>query len=59
VPQDSVLGPLMLIIYINDIGSAIKECQYYLFADDIQDEVPDNDWKAKQRQKWIYESENS
>jgi hypothetical protein len=34
VPQGSVLGPLMFIIYMNDIGSAIKECQYYLFADD-------------------------
>jgi hypothetical protein len=30
-----VLGHLMFIIIINmnDIGSAIKECQYYLFAD--------------------------
>jgi retron-type reverse transcriptase len=34
VPQGSVLGPLMFIIYMNNIGSAIKECQYYLFADD-------------------------
>jgi hypothetical protein len=34
VPQGSVLGPLMFIIYMNDIGSAIKECEYYLFADD-------------------------
>jgi retron-type reverse transcriptase len=32
VPQGSVLGPLICIIYMNDIGSAIKECQYYLFA---------------------------
>jgi hypothetical protein len=34
VPEGSVLGPLMFIIFMNDIGSAIKECQYYLFADD-------------------------
>jgi hypothetical protein len=24
----------MFIIYMNDIGSAIKGCEYYLFADD-------------------------
>jgi hypothetical protein len=34
VPRCSVLGPLMFIIYMNDIGSAIKECENYLFADD-------------------------
>jgi hypothetical protein len=34
VPQGSRLGPLMFIISMNDIGSAIKEWQYYLFADD-------------------------
>jgi hypothetical protein len=34
VPQGSVLGPLMFIIYMNDIGSTIKEFEYYLFADD-------------------------
>jgi hypothetical protein len=34
VPQGSVLGPLMFIIYMNKIASAIKECEYYLFADD-------------------------
>jgi uncharacterized protein YunC (DUF1805 family) len=34
VPQSSVLRPLMFILYITDIGSAIEECQFYLFADD-------------------------
>jgi retron-type reverse transcriptase len=34
VPQGSVLGPLMFILYINDVGSAIEECQFYRFADD-------------------------
>jgi ribonucleases P/MRP protein subunit RPP40 len=33
VPQGSLLGPLMFIIYMNDIGSTIKKCKYYMFAD--------------------------
>jgi hypothetical protein len=34
VSQGIVFGPLMFVIYMNDIGSTIKECEYYLFADD-------------------------
>ena len=34
VPQGSILGPLLFILYLNDLTDYINECKVSLYADD-------------------------
>ncbi|KAJ4433243.1 hypothetical protein ANN_15502 [Periplaneta americana] len=36
IQQGSVLGPLLFMIYINDVTKMIKHCKYHMYADDLQ-----------------------
>ena len=46
IPQGSVLGPLLFLLYVNDIHQCSNKLKFYLFADDTNILYADKNLKS-------------
>lgn len=54
VPQCGILGPLLFILYVNDIPNSLEGCQYVLYADDLTIVTASSNAEIACRQMPIY-----